>query len=293
MDKLIVPVYLNQIIVFDLIAMLQGGISTVTSVNQSSNLHHDESQKASAQFGLNSAFSTLLKIDFSANKKTTNNNSQGKATSEERIHTPASLFYQLRNILVDKNVLKTIQENSHPQPGDFIEFEAILSKNPIIEALDNFSQLIELALKFEVNSSNVNKQKSAKPSELSIIKKQLDDLNTSLKISKTIDLTATLPNNFCKAVITCNTDYLSDPNMSNLADGKFFILAKVTRTVENDSESISLIRNTAISKMPKHILDQLKLALNNLSLSEGFVIPEVSWDIDGPVIQVIPVAIYA
>ena len=75
MDKLIVPVYLNQIIVFDLIAMLQGGISTVTSVNQSSNLHHDESQKASAQFSLNSAFSTLLKIDFSAQKNKTNKTS--------------------------------------------------------------------------------------------------------------------------------------------------------------------------------------------------------------------------
>jgi len=148
-------------------------------------------------------------------------------------------------------------------------------------------------MKFEINSTNANKSKSAKPSQLAIIKKQLDDLNTSIKISKTIDLTATLPNNFCKAVITCNIDYLSDPNMSNLADGKFFILAKVTRTIDNDNESISLIRNTAISKMPKHVLDELKLALNKLSFSEGFVIPEVGWDIDGPVIQVIPVAIYA
>lgn len=292
MNKLIVPVYLNQSIVFDLIAMLQGGISTVTTVNQTSNDNTSESQKASAQFGLNSAFSTLLKIDFSAQKNSTHANSKEKATAEERIHTPASLFYQLRNILIEKNVLKTITEEPHPQPGDFIEFEGVLTKNPIIGAIDDFSQLIELALKFDTTPNN-KKGKPGNPNELQILKKQMDDLSTSLKASKTIDLTSTLPNNSCRVVITCNTDYLSDPNMSNLADGKFFILAKVTRTIESQSESISLIRNTAISKMPKHRLEQLKSGLNNLSNTEGFEIPEVTWNIDGPAIQVIPVAIYA
>jgi hypothetical protein len=33
-DDLIIPVYLNQRIVFDLVAMLQGGIAAVTQVSQ-------------------------------------------------------------------------------------------------------------------------------------------------------------------------------------------------------------------------------------------------------------------
>ena len=43
MEKLIVPVYLNQRLVFDLLAMLQGGISTVTAINKTENVNSQNS----------------------------------------------------------------------------------------------------------------------------------------------------------------------------------------------------------------------------------------------------------
>ena len=69
--KLLIPVYLNQRIVFDLLAMLQGGISTVTSVSKTEQSADEKSRKMGGSFGLSQALSSLLKIDLSADATST------------------------------------------------------------------------------------------------------------------------------------------------------------------------------------------------------------------------------
>jgi len=82
MDNLIVPVYLNQRLVFDLLAMLQGGISTVTTIAKSEDVTSDKTQKISASLGLSQALSLLMKIDLSGEKTTSSNLSQKNSLSE-------------------------------------------------------------------------------------------------------------------------------------------------------------------------------------------------------------------
>ena len=77
MKKLIVPVYLNQRLVFDLLAMLQGGISTVTAINRTEAANQENSEITKATFGLNAAFSSLLKIDLSREKGNNKNKLAG------------------------------------------------------------------------------------------------------------------------------------------------------------------------------------------------------------------------
>lgn len=66
MERLIVPVYLNQKFVFDLLAMLQGGISTVTTVTESSATTRSEDEKVSAGFGLREVANKSLLLRQSA-----------------------------------------------------------------------------------------------------------------------------------------------------------------------------------------------------------------------------------
>ena len=61
-DELIIPVYLNQRIVFDLIAMLQDGMSTVTRVSSSEESKSVDNQRYGTSFGLGQALSSLLKF---------------------------------------------------------------------------------------------------------------------------------------------------------------------------------------------------------------------------------------
>ena len=50
--KLLIPVYLNQRIVFDMLAMLQDGLSTVASVSKTEQSADEKSLKMGGSFGL-------------------------------------------------------------------------------------------------------------------------------------------------------------------------------------------------------------------------------------------------
>jgi hypothetical protein len=294
MEKLIVPVYLNQRLVFDLLAMLQGGISTVTAVTKIESSNISNQDIASATFGLSEAFSSLLRIDLSGKKTRSTSGNDENRMAEERVHTPASLFYQLRNILLEKDVLKILSEKVTPEPGDMVEFEASLKRNPVIETLDSMAEMMGMAPIFIDKPSEVKGQKrNSQETDYQKLQKQISAFSASLKSGNTIDLTAENLSAKHSAVITVETQFLNDPLMSDLVDGKFRVLGKVIRTINDDSESISLIRKAAISKMPSSIIEQAFGGLAALSTDQGFGTPEMFWEVTGPAIQIIPVAIYA
>ena len=98
-NELIIPVYLNQRIVFDMTAMLQCGIAKVTRIISTELSSDTDKQQYGATFGLNKALSTLLRIDVSGNRQKRKEDSLGTQTNEERVHTPASMFQMLRRVL--------------------------------------------------------------------------------------------------------------------------------------------------------------------------------------------------
>jgi hypothetical protein len=162
--NLIIPVYLNQRIVFDMVAMLQGGIATVTKVSETSGQENAESREAKAAFGLSNAFSALLKIDLSGSKKNDQHTTTGKTVGEERVHTPSSLFYTLRGLLKQQKILKEDVEGYTAKPGDIIEFKAQLTRNPTLELLNSFEDLMDMGAAFgEGKQIKKNQDKPAQP----------------------------------------------------------------------------------------------------------------------------------
>jgi len=256
MERLIVPVYLNQKFVFDLLAMLQGGISTVTAVTNTSSDKNSEKEKLSVGFGLSEAFSTLLKIDLSGSKEKSQDSGVEQKLSEERVHTPASLFYQLRNLLIEKSYLKILSGSEQPEAGDFIEFEGYLKRNPIVEVIDSLAEMMSIAENFEEKPVNTSKKiaTNQQPYDFQKLRKQMKQFSDTLKAGSTIDLTSKSILTGHSAVITVEANYLNDPMMSDLVDGQFKVLGKVIRNVESESDSINLLRKTALSKMPESVL---------------------------------------
>lgn len=293
-NMLIIPVYLNQKFVFDLLAMLQGGISTVTAITKTDSLSKTDQDRISAGFGLSEAFSTLLKIDLSGNKSRSSTTEGGGTSSEERVHTPASLFYQLRRVLVEKNYLTELLPDKPPISGDFIEFEGTLRRNPIVETLDSLVSMMEIAKMFEESPPHKGKNdRNSQVSEYEKMKKQMSSLLESLKAGDTVDLTASDLKTEHTAVVTVETSFLNDPMMSDLVDGQFKVIGKVVRSVTDKSQHINLLRKTALSKMPPQLLSQLFSSLESLNSEQGFDIPRLEWEVKGPAIQVLPIAIYA
>ncbi|WP_413665449.1 hypothetical protein ACG1BZ_09750 [Microbulbifer sp. CNSA002] len=293
MDRLIVPVYLNQKLVFDLLAMLQGGISTVTTVTESSSNRNIDGEKVSAGFGLSEAFSTLLKIDLSGSKEKTIGSEGSNTSSQERVHTPASLFFQLRNLLLEKGYLKETEEEL-PKAGEFVEFEGFLKRNPIVETIDSFAEMMDIAEAFEDKPQpKKGNRNSSEQSEYKKIRQQMVRFSGALKAGSTIDLSSTSLKGAYTAVVTVETGFLNDPLMSDLVDGQFKIIGKVVKSVDDSSDSINLLRKTALSKMPSEVMLQAMTHLSSLGSKQGFDIPELKMEIDGPAIQVLPIAIYA
>lgn len=294
MSNLIVPVYLNQRLVFDLLAMLQGGISTVTAVTKHESKELNESNKASASFGLSEALSSLFKIGLSAEIGSSGKEQENHSIQEERVHTPASLFYQLRNTLLDKKYLHQIGPGSTIKSGDIVEFTVKLKRNPIIETMDSLNEIMSMAIAFEDKpAGNSKNPKGASTNENVKIKKQMEAFSESLKLGNTIDLTARKLLSGHDAVITLESIYLNDPAMSDLVDGEFKVIGKVIRSIDDASESINLMRKAAFGKLPRPLLEQVIGQFSLLGLQQGFNIPELIMEIEGPAIQVLPIAIYA
>jgi len=294
MNELIVPVYLNNRLVFDLLAMLQGGISTVTAITKNESTDSNKTNKVAASLGLSEAFSSLFKIGLSAEAIEKGVEQTSHSSQEERVHTPASLFSMLRNTLVEKNYLRKLEAGSTVKTGDIVEFTAKLKRNPIVEAMDILNETMSIALAFEDKSTPAVKgQKKPTDNGNSIIKKQIETLLISLKSGNTIDITASNLLSGHNAVITLETVYLNDPAMADLVDGEFKVIGKVIRNIDKPDESINLMRKAVLSKLPEPLLEQFINQLSSLSQLQGWDIPELVVKVEGPAIQVLPIAIYA
>lgn len=292
---LIIPVYLNQRLVFDLVAMLQGGIATVTRVSEAQRDTDKTAKEATGGFGLSHAFASLLKVNLSGKVASETLASLDRTTAADRVHTPASLFFTLRNLLLERSVLHADSTEGHADPGQFLEFTASLRRNPLLEALDSVVEILDMIAVFAEPAKpkhGAGRHEQTQP-DLKHLRSQLESLSSSLKAGGTQDLVADLLPSRRRALLTVEEQYLNDSSMSDLVDGTFRVVGKVTRSVPTSESSISLLRKTAMSRVPANMLKTLTAAFSTLQQEHGFVMPEMEVEIKGPVIQVLPLAIFS
>jgi len=91
----------------------------------------------------------LLKIDLTGSKEHTTENGNTSTSSHERVRTSASFFFQLRNLLIERKYLNKASEDGLPKAGEFVEFEGFLKRNPIVETIDSFAEMMSIAENFD------------------------------------------------------------------------------------------------------------------------------------------------
>jgi hypothetical protein len=293
LNKLILPVYLNQRIVFDLLAMLEGGISHVTRIDSAQKNSDSDEQRYGTRFGLGKALSSLLSIEVSGAREKKHGSDEEYRATEERIHTPASLFFRLRERLFEEELVRVIGPECTPKISDLVEFQASLARNPLLHTMDSMISLIRLASAFSDEGPG---QKGPAKHQKKGFDKTLEQMSTfrdQLRSGGTSDILAEKVSGDYRALITLETDCLSDPTMADIVDGHFTILGKVIKTVPSAEESISLIRKSALTMMPKKTLEGLFSSLQELSSDQAFNLPPLHQEISGPAFHVLPIAIYA
>jgi hypothetical protein len=130
-----IPVYLNQQVVFDLLAVLDNGFTNLSTVKTVASQSEQNKYGMSGGVGVSNAFA-LLNVTFGAERNKDKQKQDTTEIVEERIHTPTSLFVRLRNELKNRELLKEVtdaQTLEKLQSGDFVEFEARLRQNPLVK----------------------------------------------------------------------------------------------------------------------------------------------------------------
>ena len=302
--RLAIPIYLNQRIVFDLLATVEGGFSELQTVRSSESSSSGEQREVAGQIGLSNAFA-FLGVGLKGSRGHKNGAETQREVSEERVFTPASLFSRLRDALIDTKLLQVLEGGEwgvqSVHTGTFVEFPAVLRRNPLTEALEGFMRLAEWArvLQTSTTDGTSSKPKSSGKKALAtptsnvdrgveLIKALLDGLNQA----NTTDLLATVDGGSVRAVVPVALDFFSDKTPATIIDGQFIVLGKVVQVVSESGDAIDLLRGTNLGSISHEMISQLVGAFKALP-QHGFRFPEVITQIEGPALQVIPIAIYA
>ena len=291
-QELIIPVYINEKIVLDMLAIMEDGFSTVSQVNYTEQKENTSSQNIGAGLSTSaSILSKLLKIDLKADFSHSGNSNENESVAKEKVHTNVSLLSKFRSFLIDEKILKSDFNISDMKIGDFIEVEGELQKNPLINYMDNIIDMFRLGNIFSDEPELGNKtQSKAKQKEDEATLKQMKKFSDELRHSGTIDFI--LADNNKTVVLSAQEKYLSNDNISEILGGRFKILGKVIAICKDDSEEIDLLRKTALSVFSDETLEEVLGGFSNSGITE-LNLPELVTKIAGPAVIVLPIAIYA
>ena len=291
-DRLIVPVYINEKIVLDMLAIIEDGFSTVSQVNYTEHKESNSTQKAETGISTSATIlSKLLKINISGEVNHTGKKDENENIAKEKVHTNVSLLSKFRGFLVENKMLKSNFEVAKMQVGDFIEMEGELQKNPLINYLELFIDLFRMAEIFDEKPQLGNKTqaKHQKQQENETLN-QIKSFASELKHSGTIDFI--LSDQKGTVVLSAQEQYLANDNVSEIIGGRFKVLGKVISICKDDTEEIDLLRKTSLSILSEELLTDMFSGFKNDDMKQ-FNLPELRTKITGPAVIVIPVAIYA
>lgn len=288
--QLMVPVYINEKIVLDMLAIIEDGFSMVSQVNSS-----EQKESTSEQIGSvnasTSLLNKLLKIDLKGDISHTGNVGENENISKEKVHTNVSLLSKFRTTLEDEKLLDTSSNISNVKIGNFIELEGELQKNPLIDYMDKIVDMFRMVDIFSDEPELGNKKNaSMQKKKESLILKQIKDFSAELRHSGTVDFI--LSGSTGTIVLSAQEQYLANDNISEILGGKFKVLGKVIAICKDDTESIDLLRKTTLSILTDELLDDFFVGFKSEDMKQ-FNLPELITKIKGPAMIVIPIAIYA
>ena len=288
---LLVVQYLNERITFDLLATLEDGFSHLATIETQDSKSSETG--TSLQGGVN-----LLGVTLGGRKNDSSEGSRRDMVKEELVHTPVSLFARLRSELKARGfVREVIDLNSFHdvKTGDFVEFEANLQRADISEFLRTFEVIAPLGSLFDERPSNASKGQQGKArrnnnQQSNPMSRQVKAVQSLVSGDGSKDLVAKVAG--MTFILTVDSNCFIDPTMNDVLDGTFRVFGKVTRVVEDDSESINLMRMSPLSKFSGFI-EQLVSRMEGATGDIQFQGNVSETKIAGPTLQVIPIGIFA
>ena len=291
-----ITLYLNQRLIFDLLASLEDGFSHLTRVQMTTSDGSSSELSGEGKLGFGNEFA-LIGVGLGGGAARNTEHSHSKQTTAQIVHTPSSLFARLRKELLDLGMVREIAgaaDLTQVSHGDFVEFQATLRRNPLDEMFSMVSRmapLIDLADQPEqARNQGANRRRSnnQRKKNDSSVKKQIDSVYGVFNNGNSQDFVAELNN--MDVVLTADETYFIDPTMNDVIDGQFRVFGKVTRVISDDSkENINLLRRSPIGRFARQVPD----FQNAFSEFDKLGFGSMQAEVEGPAMQVIPIAIFS
>jgi hypothetical protein len=293
--KLIIPVYLNQKIVFDFIAIIEGGITQIQTIQRKERTSSDSQAEIEGEIGTSNILS-FLKIGLKSNVIGKNSKEHDNEIIEEKIHTPTSLFSRMLDYMYENKLIKEIYGNDdfdNNIVGCFVHYFGTLEKNPIISFIESFEKIMSIYSIFQSNDQSHGKKVNNKdPNKIMI--EQIKSLLGALKSGNIIDIICKINYTDIETVLQTNVDYFNNRSMNELIDGNFNIIGKVIKVTKKSSDNkINLLRNTNLNVINTSLMETFSSQINVKEMEQsGIILPNLRTEIEGNSMLIIPIAIY-
>ncbi|SRR6266496_688006 len=313
------PVYLDTEMLISFLASLEDGVSYSSEVAERYTAAKDREGEGTGRVSLPS-IATLLGLTLSAEGRYKRRSSaeEGVESKFVREHTAASLFNRLRLRLAEipDALIRVQSSDAFPDlaSGCLVEIQGEIIGNPLKQILDLLAALgpyFGLVIDEPTPDATAKQSpsrtpkrsspgKGAVPQLASLSGQQtpeptLQDLLRVLKReverSSVLDLLME-GSNGVKVVLTVSGELLTPEVEAYLIGGRFNVIGKASAILDA-SQSINLMRRTVFGFGGRQLADQMFGDFNrSMAESDGMDLSLAQTVIDGPAIQVLPLAIY-
>lgn len=287
-----IPIYINETLVLDLAALMCDGFEQSRTVRNREEVeaHFRTTQENRSQETVQKRAVVNNEKDFGKFHGEIN---FLKDVNSNIIFTDFSRFNIVRDMLLDKNMIKQIIEkdilDSKIKCCEYVEFTANMTTTSLLSSINTLIGVIE---SYDIKIlDNLIREKLAGITNVTFILNQLKFLSNSLSMNNTTDIVLNI--NCFNVVLTVNLNDFSNKNayVYDLAHSELRVLGKVSRIVDGDNY-FDLLRKTATSDYYNRFLESLAPYLAVLN-SNGILVPDnFTTKVNGPGLNVIPVAIY-
>jgi hypothetical protein len=301
--ELRVPIYLNQKVVFDLLAMIEDGFSEFRDVTYSG------SEVATARNDLEASVSASNVLQFiglalkvGARRGTEKQGRNEEQVAQRKVHTPASLFYKLRSHLEEGEsspvrVVESLEDLRQLSAGEFVEFRAILRKNPLVELFEILVELAGFGLQVQAAESGQAQQQAEAQQAMEQLtalfgglgnqgigggpalgalspEQQVAEGDPTYRMIKIFQtalgkggalevIGELLDAPGASAVLSTKLEGFESGDASEIIDGEFRVLGKVVRVVASEEDGeINLLRKTPFGALKNEFFEQLTRELS-------------------------------
>ncbi|PCC83283.1 hypothetical protein COM45_04275 [Corynebacterium accolens] len=298
--KLVYPIYLDTAMLLSLVAMVEDGVSMSREVTETVGSSQNGSLSLEGEGG-SAPLLTILGMNVGLE-----GNAQGDLVREKELqktyvlqHSFASLFGKLLEYLEANEYVRTNPDVSRLEPGELVCFTATVNENPVDAITDLIRKvqkvaetaspgLFERSRGAKKKANQLSSEEVAQKENIEIAGKMSDLLGQESEESPLTDLLAT--GEKFQALLTADREYFTAASRASIIGGRFQILGKVSYVERNTDSSVSLGRRTMLAQVLEKSggMNEIQQGFGEFIGTQDFP----SLTIEGPFIQVLPLAIF-